>query len=80
MYVVSLLVVFVLSVLVEWFSHYQLIKPGANNIKTGLVQTLLHAIRIGLAYIIMLDVMSFNIGILLVAVAGDAIGFLHFGS
>lgn len=80
MYVLALIVVFVFSVLVEWFSHCQLIKPGANNVKAGLVQTLMHAIRISLAYIVMLAVMSFNVGILLVAVAGHAIGFLLFGS
>ncbi|KAL4610700.1 hypothetical protein ACB092_08G069500 [Castanea dentata] len=80
MYVVSLLVVFVLSVLVEWFSHCQYVRRKKNNIKAGLVQTLMHAIRTGLAYIVMLAVMSFSVGILLVAVAGHALGFLLFGS
>uniref|UniRef100_A0A2N9H140 Copper transport protein n=1 Tax=Fagus sylvatica TaxID=28930 RepID=A0A2N9H140_FAGSY len=80
MYALALIFVFVLSVLVEWLSNGQLIKPGASNVKAGLVQTLMHAIRVGLAYIVMLAIMSFNVGILLVAVAGHAIGFLLFGS
>ena len=45
-----------------------------------MVQTLLHAIRIGLAYMVMLALMSFNGGVFLVAVAGHAVGFLVFGS
>ncbi|CAK7331388.1 unnamed protein product [Dovyalis caffra] len=80
MYFVALLFVFVLSILVEWLSHCQLIKPGSNHVAAGLVQTLLHALRVGLAYMLMLAVMSFNGGVFLVAVAGHTLGFLFFGS
>ncbi|KAL4610702.1 hypothetical protein ACB092_08G069600 [Castanea dentata] len=62
------------------FSGWPGTRLGVNDVKAGLVQTLMHAIRIGLAYIVMLAVMSFNVGILLVAVAGHATGFLIFGS
>ncbi|KAM3692031.1 hypothetical protein ACB098_08G056500 [Castanea mollissima] len=62
------------------FSGWPGTRLGVNDVKAGLVQTLMHAIRIGLAYIVMLAVMSFNVGILLVAVAGHATGFLLFGS
>lgn len=80
MYVLALVVVFVLSVLVEWLSHCKLIKPGKSQVAAGLVQTLLHALRVGLAYMVMLAVMSFNAGVFLVAVAGHTVGFLLFGS
>ncbi|PON80952.1 Ctr copper transporter [Trema orientale] len=81
MYVVALVFVFVLAVIVEWLSHCRLIKPGSTSqVGASLVQTLLHAVRIGLAYMVMLAIMSFNVGVFLVAVAGHAVGFLVFGS
>ena len=80
MYFVALLFVFVLSILVEWLSHCRLIKPGSGPVAAGLVQTLLHALRVGLAYMVMLAVMSFNGGVFLVAVAGQTLGFFFFGS
>jgi copper transporter 1 len=80
MYFVALLFVFVLSILVEWLSHCRLIKPGSGPVAAGLVQTLLHALRVGVAYMVMLAVMSFNGGVFLVAVAGQTLGFFFFGS
>ncbi|XP_058099468.1 copper transporter 6-like [Magnolia sinica] len=80
MYVLALFFVFVLSVTVEWLSGSRLIRPGTNRVSAGLAQTGLHALRIGLAYMVMLAIMSFNAGVLIVAVAGHAIGFLLFGS
>ncbi|TVU01760.1 hypothetical protein EJB05_52756, partial [Eragrostis curvula] len=38
--------------------------------------TAAHAARMGMAYLVMLAVMSFNVGVLLAAVAGHALGFL----
>ncbi|KAJ7947573.1 Copper transporter like [Quillaja saponaria] len=80
MYVLALLFVFVLAFLVEWLSHSRLIKPGSNHFAAGLIQTFMHAVRVGLAYLVMLAVMSFNGGVFLVAVAGHALGFFLFGS
>ncbi|XP_015575496.1 copper transporter 1 [Ricinus communis] len=80
MYVLALIFVFVLSFLVEWLSHSRLIKPGSPHVTAGLIQTLLHTMRVGLAYLVMLAVMSFNGGVFLVAVAGHCLGFLIFGS
>uniref|UniRef100_A0A7N1A169 Copper transport protein n=1 Tax=Kalanchoe fedtschenkoi TaxID=63787 RepID=A0A7N1A169_KALFE len=80
MYVLSLFVVFFLAVLVEWISHSNFIKQDAGNKAAGVLQTLLHGLRMGLAYLVMLAVMSFNVGVFLVAVVGHVVGFLVFGS
>ncbi|XP_065869385.1 copper transporter 1-like [Euphorbia lathyris] len=80
MYVLALILVFVLSFLVEFLSQCQIIKPGSSDFTAGVIQTLMHALRVGLAYMVMLAIMSFNGGVFLVAVAGHTLGFLLFGS
>ncbi|KAG6640128.1 hypothetical protein CIPAW_10G150700 [Carya illinoinensis] len=42
----------------------------------GLTQATVYAFRMGLAYLVMLSVMSFNLGIFIAAVAGHALGFI----
>ncbi|XAR58945.1 hypothetical protein NMG60_11014538 [Bertholletia excelsa] len=80
MYALALIFVFALAFLVEWFSYCDLTRPGSNQVAAGLTRTFVHALRIGLAYMVMLAVMSFNIGIFIVAVAGHVLGFFFFGS
>lgn len=79
-YMLALALVFVLSLAVEWLSHTKFIKPTMDNITAGILQTAMYAFRVGMAYLVMLAVMSYNLGILLAAVAGYTIGFLIFGS
>lgn len=80
MYVVSLLFVFVLSLLVELLSHSNMISRNSSNVAAGLMQTLMHGLRMGLAYLVMLAIMSFNVGVFMAALFGHVVGFFFFGS
>ncbi|XP_074266377.1 copper transporter 6-like [Silene latifolia] len=81
MYVLSLFVVFLLAFLVEWISRTRVVNRVTDNkVVAGVLLTVLHAIRMCLAYFVMLAVMSFNVGVFIVAVVGHALGFLVFTS
>ncbi|KAK8628951.1 hypothetical protein V6N13_077812 [Hibiscus sabdariffa] len=79
-YLLGLIWVFLLSLMVERLSHTRFIKPGTNHVVAGLLQTLMYAIRVALAYLVMLAVMSCNVGLILASVAGYGVGFLVYGS
>ncbi|XP_056176083.1 copper transporter 2-like [Syzygium oleosum] len=59
-----------------------LIRDGlkSHRMFAAVLQTLMHTTRIGLAYLLMLALMSFNIGVLIVAILGHGVGFFFFGS
>lgn len=78
MYALALIFVFLLAFFVELLSHVNFIKPGANRVASGFLQTGIYAVRAGLAYMVMLAVMSYNGGVFLAAVAGHAVGFFVF--
>lgn len=80
MYVLSLIIVFAMAVLVEWISNSNFIKQDMCNKTTGVLQTLIHGLRIGIGYLLMLALMSFNGGIFVAVVGGHVVGFFIFGS
>ncbi|KAL3829085.1 hypothetical protein ACJIZ3_017887 [Penstemon smallii] len=82
LYLVDLLIVFLLTLLVEWLSHTRFFSDDSkeNKVRTGLIRTGLHTIRITMSYLVMLSIMSFNVGILFAAIAGNGLGFFIFGS
>lgn len=77
MYVLALVFVFFLALAVELLSlSPSLAKAGASPVLTSLTHSAVYAVHIALAYMVMLSVMSFNLGIFIVAVAGHTVG--HF--
>ncbi|PIN15409.1 Copper transporter [Handroanthus impetiginosus] len=77
MYLLALVFVFVLFLIVEWLSIYHRGRCG-NSSDCAIIRTIVHGIRICLGYLVMLVVMSFNVGVLIVAVVGHTLGFFYF--
>ncbi|KAF8019973.1 hypothetical protein BT93_G0610 [Corymbia citriodora subsp. variegata] len=75
MYVLALFFVFVLALAVEVLSVSPDVKIGTNPIMGGAMQASVYGLKMVLAYMVMLSLMSFNIGVFIVAVIGHAFGF-----
>ncbi|KAL2901950.1 Copper transporter 6 [Bienertia sinuspersici] len=77
MYAIALVAVFLLALLVEWLAGSH---PGGKSGVGCVIRTLVHALRMGLAYLLMLAIMSFNVGVFVVVILGHALGYWAFGS
>ncbi|XWS67153.1 hypothetical protein CRYUN_Cryun05aG0262800 [Craigia yunnanensis] len=75
MYVLALLFVLLLGAAIEVLSMLQAVKPVTRPILGAFTQASVYAVRMSFAYMVMLSVMSYNLGIFIAAVAGHAIGF-----
>ncbi|PON41330.1 Ctr copper transporter [Trema orientale] len=75
MYMLAFFFVFLLAIAAEVLSVSPTVKAGTSASKAGALQASVYALRIGFSYLVMLSVMSFNIGIFIAAVAGHTLGF-----
>ncbi|ERN12000.1 hypothetical protein AMTRI_Chr08g160880 [Amborella trichopoda] len=76
MYILSVALIYFVAILLALPSNHRLVPSSVVGSRGG--RTLLHAVRVGLAYLLMLAVMSFNGGILVAAIVGKAVGFAIF--
>lgn len=77
MYILALFLVFFMAVTTEILSVPAAVHtpPGTLQIIAVFSRACVHALRVALSYLVMLSVMSFNVGIFIVAIAGHAVGF-----
>ncbi|KAI4338886.1 hypothetical protein MLD38_023893 [Melastoma candidum] len=76
MYVLCLVFIFLLAAALEILHLTSHGKPAvASSIRLNVNQAVIHGLRMGMAYLLMLAVMSFNAGVLIAAVLGHAFGF-----
>ncbi|PWA55654.1 copper transporter 1 [Artemisia annua] len=78
MYMLALLLVFFMAVIGELLSYCNRVMMKSNGATSGLAQTFVYTIRVGLGFMVMLALMSFNVGVFLAAVLGHAVGFFCF--
>ncbi|KAI3760651.1 hypothetical protein L1987_51049 [Smallanthus sonchifolius] len=74
MYILALAFVFVVAVAIEVLSDFHAIKKRASPLVSALAQALVYGVRMALAYLVMLSVMSYNIGVFISVVVGHAFG------
>ncbi|KAI4356546.1 hypothetical protein L6164_000563 [Bauhinia variegata] len=75
MYILALFFVFFLAMAAELLSNRPVLRRGTNPVTGGLTRAAVHAVRTSLLYLVMLAVMSFNLGIFIAAVVGHTLGF-----
>ncbi|XWS55598.1 hypothetical protein CRYUN_Cryun09bG0014500 [Craigia yunnanensis] len=75
MYVLALFFVLLLGTAIEVLSMLPVVKPGTRPILGAFTQASAYTVRMCFAYMVMLSVMSYNLGIFIAAIAGHAIGF-----
>ncbi|KAI3806582.1 hypothetical protein L1987_22491 [Smallanthus sonchifolius] len=75
MYILALALVFVVAIAIEFLTDCRAINTRASPVIRGLAQASVYGLRMALAYLVMLSVMSYNIGVFIVVVVGHAFGY-----
>ncbi|XP_038883235.1 copper transporter 2-like [Benincasa hispida] len=75
LYILAFFFIFLLAFAVEFLSHTPPNKLSKSPIASASIQAVVYAFRTSLVYLVMLAVMSFNVGIFIAAVAGHTLGF-----
>ncbi|KAJ4781298.1 Copper transporter 6 [Rhynchospora pubera] len=76
MYLLSIFIVLIMAALAEALSAVSnRFSQSDKTASNAVTLTAIHALRMGVAYLVMLAVMSFNVGVFLAALVGHAIGF-----
>ncbi|KAI3782586.1 hypothetical protein L2E82_12637 [Cichorium intybus] len=74
MYILALAFVLVITVVVEFLSVFPVVNQGSSPFVGGLIHASFYGLRMALVYLIMLCVMSYNVGVFVFVVAGHVIG------
>ncbi|XP_030479104.1 copper transporter 1-like [Cannabis sativa] len=78
-YIVALVLVFCMAVIVEVLSSITSIKEGTGvpPMTAALSHACVYGFRVAVSYLVMLSLMSFNVGVFIVAVIGHGVGFFY---
>lgn len=74
MYILALAFVLFLAVIDEFLSIFPVDKLGNSPFVGGLIHALFYGLRMALVYLLMLCVMSYNVGVFVFVVVGHIIG------
>ncbi|XP_031485609.1 copper transporter 6-like [Nymphaea colorata] len=79
-YVFLLIVIFLGGIITEWLAFLKVKWVEEKPYLSGFLSSLVYGIRMFFANMMMLSLMSFNIGVVILAVLGHGVGYWLFGT